>query len=120
MGAYYVTGTATLNKLVNVVTLGIPRMIIKVCRWMFSKLFRIELKPYQDPWFLGSNFRIFQFNYFPFEKIKRAFLRYQIHKHFRQLYEQDTAFERFGMSDIEGSKIKYFARERGLATLSCY
>jgi hypothetical protein len=31
-----------------------------------------------------------------------------------------VAFERYGLDDIIGSKIKHFARERGLATLSCY
>lgn len=30
------------------------------------------------------------------------------------------AFEKYGMDDIEGSRIKEFARERGLAALSCY
>ena len=92
MGGYYVTGTATLNKIVNVCTLNIPRMIIKICRWMYSKLFKVELRPYEDPWFLGSDFRILRMNYFPFENVKRAFLKYQINKHFRNIWEQDIAF----------------------------
>lgn len=36
------------------------------------------------------------------------------------MYQQDIAFEKYGMADIIGSNIKEFARERGLPVLSCY
>jgi len=36
------------------------------------------------------------------------------------IWWQDRAFERFGLDDVIGSNIKEIARERGLATLSCY
>lgn len=34
--------------------------------------------------------------------------------------KQDQAFEKYGMDDIIGRDIKDFARERGLAALTCY
>ena len=45
---------------------------------------------------------------------------WQINKKFRKLWLEDRAFEIFGMDDVTGKYIKQLARERGLATLSCY
>lgn len=120
LGGGFVTGTASLNKIVNLFTLNIPRLIIKVLRFVFSKLFRVQLQPYQDPWFVRGDFEFCKLNFFPFEGTKRAFLMWQINRRFRQIWEQDRAFEQFGMDDVIGRKIKDLARERGLAALSCY
>lgn len=120
LGGGFVTGTASLNKIVNLFTLNIPRLIIKVLRFFYSKLFRVQLKPYKDPWFVRGDFEVCKLNFFPFENIKRAFLMWQINRRFRQIWEQDRAFEQFGMDDVIGRKIKDLARERGLAALSCY
>lgn len=34
--------------------------------------------------------------------------------------EEDIAFEKYGLYDIKDHHIKCFARERGLAALTCY
>lgn len=86
MGGNFVTGTASINKIVNLFTLNIPRLLIKICRFFVIKLFRVKLKPYQDPWFVKGDFKICKFNYFPFEGLKKAFLMWQINRQFRQIW----------------------------------
>lgn len=36
------------------------------------------------------------------------------------IWYQDRAFEKYGLDDIIGSAVKNIARERGLASISCY
>lgn len=120
MGGNVITGTASINKIVNLFTLNIPRLVIKLLRFFVSKVLRIQLKPYQDPWFVKGDFEICKLSFFPFEGIKRAFLKWQINRRFKQIWLEDKAFEQFGMDDVIGLKIKDLARERGLAALSCY
>lgn len=119
-GGDFITGVETFNKVVNLFTRDIPRLVVKLLRWLYATVTRKTLEPYQDPWFVKGYFDIFKFNYFPFEPLKCRFLIWQIDRKFRMISEQDRAFEKFGMDDIVGSNIKSFARERGLATLSCY
>ena len=114
------TGTATINKISNLFTMSIPRAIVKVCRYLYTKITKKELAPYEDPFFITGNYSIFKFNYFPFEYIKRQFLLFQIRRKFRIIQKQDIAFEEYGMDDIIGNNIKDFARERGMAALTCY
>lgn len=120
LGVHYFTGTAIFNKVINLFTHNIPSLLYKICRYLYSKITQRKLEEYRDPWWIKGDFTIFKFNYFPFEYLKRIFLRWQINKHFRTVQEEDTAFEKFGMEDIQGYAIRDFARERGLATLSCY
>lgn len=84
------------------------------------KITRRKLAPYTDPFFVKGDFKLLKFNYFPFEFIKRRFLLWQIYRKFKMIWYQDRAFEKYGLDDIIGSNVKEFARERGLATLSCY
>ena len=119
-GGEFVTGTESINKMVNLFTLNIPRLLYKVLRWSWSKITRKDLAPYQDPWCIRGNFRIARFNYFPFEGLKRKFLIWQINRKFRRLWLEDRAFEIYGLGDVVGKNIKHIARERGLAALSCY
>ena len=91
-GGDFVTGTETVNKIVNLFTLNIPRVTVKVCRWLFAKLTRRKLAPYEDPFFVRGNFRLFRFNYFPFEMVKRRFLLWQIYRKFKMIWYQDRAF----------------------------
>lgn len=100
------TGTATINKIVNLFTLNIPRLIVKICRWIFAKITRKKLGPYSDPFFVRGNFEILKFDYWPFEMIKRQFLLWQIYRKFKMVWFQDRAFEKYGMDDIIGSNIK--------------
>lgn len=100
------TGTASINKIVNLFTLNIPRVLLKICRFLVSKILRIKLETYQDPWFIQGNFRIFKFNFFPFEYLKRQFLLWQIKRKFRMIWIQDRAFEKFGLDDVVGRNIK--------------
>ena len=86
------TGTYAINKIVNLFTMSIPRMLYKMWRWMFYKLTSKEVPEYEDPWFVKGNFAIFKFNYFPFEIIKRHFLLWQIRRKFKVLWYQDRAF----------------------------
>lgn len=39
----YVTGTGIINKLVNLFTLSIPRVIYKTLRFLYRKIFRVDL-----------------------------------------------------------------------------
>lgn len=55
-GGDFVTGTETINKIVNLFTLNIPRLIVKICRWVFAKVTRRKLAPYKDPFFVRGNF----------------------------------------------------------------
>lgn len=87
-----VTGTSSINKIANLFTLHIPRLIYKVIRWLISKITKKDLKDYEDPWFIRGNFRLARFNYFPFEGIKRRFLIWQINRKFRRLWHEDRAF----------------------------
>ena len=114
------TGTATINKIVNLFTVSIPRLLLKTARYLYSKMTKKQLKPYKDPFFIKGDFSIFRLNYFPFEYFKRKFLLFQISRKFKILQMQDEAFEKYGMKDIEGTSIKDFARERGFAALTCY
>ena len=91
------TGTGTINKLVNLFAVTVPRLFIKTGRYMYSKALRKKLPRYQDPWWLQGNFKILKFNYFPFEWLKRRFLIFQINYKFRILKRQDRAFEKYGM-----------------------
>lgn len=45
---------------------------------------------------------------------------YQINKKYRDIKEQDLAFEAFGMKDFKINDIRYFAMMRGFAPLICY
>lgn len=120
MGIHYYTGTAIINKIVNLFTLNIPSLIYKIIRYIYSKVTKTKLAEYKNPWWIKGDFDILKFNYFPFEYFKRRYLMWQINKHFKTLLDQDMAFEKYGMEDIQGYAIRDFARERGLATLSCY
>lgn len=86
------TGTATINKIINLFTVIIPRSLIKIARYLYRKLARKELKPYKDPFFIKGDFHIFRFNYFPFEYLKRKFLLFQISQKFKTIQMQDEAF----------------------------
>jgi LETM1 and EF-hand domain-containing protein 1 len=55
-GGDFVDGTTTFNKIVNLFTLNIPRLIVKICRWVFAKITRRKLAPYTDPRFVRGNF----------------------------------------------------------------
>ena len=120
LGGSYLTGTATINKIVNLFTETIPRATIKINRYLYGKITGKELAPYKDPFFVRGNFSIFKLNYFPFEYLKRQFLIFQINRKFKIIKQQDEAFEKYGMNDIKGNYIKDFARERGFAALTCY
>ena len=89
LGAPYITGTNTINKIVNLFTMTIPRLLIKSGRYLHSKWHQCKLTPYVDPWWVQGDFRVFRFNYFPFEPLKRRFLIFQIRRHFRMLKKQD-------------------------------
>lgn len=89
-------------------------------RWTYYKIKKVPPPPYKDPFFVRGNFQILKFNYFPFEYVKRQFLLFQIRRRFKMIWEQDRAFEMYGLDDVIGNEIKEIARERGLATLSCY
>jgi len=65
-GGEFVTGTESINKIVNLFTLNIPRLVYKILRWILSKIVRKDFGPYKDPWFIRGNFRFARFNYFPF------------------------------------------------------
>ena len=64
-------------------------MFIKVCRYLYSKVTKKVLPPYEDPFFVRGDFRVFQLNYFPFEYFKRKFLLFQISRKFKVLQAQD-------------------------------
>lgn len=97
MGTNYLTGTSIVNKIVNLFTMIIPRAMIKSSRYIYSKINKKKISEYQDPWFVKGNFKIFKFNYFPFEYLKRKFLIFQINRNLKQIKEQDHAFEKRGM-----------------------
>jgi len=65
-GGDFVTGTASINKIVNLFTLNIPRVTVKLLRWLFSAIFRVKLAPYKDPWFVKGDFNVFRFGFIPF------------------------------------------------------
>ena len=65
-GGDFVTGTSSVNKIVNLFTLNIPRLVYKVMRWTLSKALRKDFGAYKDPWFIRGNFPFARFNYFPF------------------------------------------------------
>lgn len=109
-GGDFITGTETINKIVNLFTLNIPRLIVKICRWIFAKITGRKLGPYTDPFFVRGNFSLIKFNYFPFEFLKRRFLLWQIYRKFKMIWYQDRAFEKYGLDDIIGSNIKEIAR----------
>jgi hypothetical protein len=92
MGTNNLTGTAIINKIVNLFTLNIPRVIIQLYKYVYSKITRQKLEKYQDPWFVKGDFKVFKFNYFPFEYLKRKFLILQIDRHMKQIKDQDHAF----------------------------
>ena len=92
MGGNFMTGTYAINKIVNLFTMGIPRMLYKMWLWSYYKMTSKEAPDYEDPWFVRGNFDIFKFNYFPFEIIKRQFLLWQIRRKFKVLWYQDRAF----------------------------
>lgn len=91
-GGDFVTGTASINKIVNLFTLNIPRVTLKILRYLYSKLLRVKLEPYEDPWFIKGDFSVFKFNFFPFEFFKRRFLLWQIRRKFTMIWLQDRAF----------------------------
>lgn len=91
-GGDFLSGTQVVNKIVHLFTMNIPRTIYKILRWIYYKLIRKTPPPYEDPWFVTGNFRVFRFNYYPFEFIKRRFLLYQIRRKFKMLWYQDRAF----------------------------
>lgn len=43
MGVNYLPGTAIFNKFVNLFTLNIPRVIIKIVRYLYSKITQQKL-----------------------------------------------------------------------------
>ena len=85
MGVHYLTGTAIINKIVNLFTLNIPRFILKTLRYLYSKITKTKLEEYKDPWYVKGNFKLFKFNVFPFELFKRRFLVWHINNHFKTL-----------------------------------
>jgi len=89
MGGHYLTGTSVINKVINLFTLNIPRLFIKIFRYIYGKITKTKLDEYKDPWFVKGNFKIFKFNIFPFEYFKRQFLIYQINKKFKSLKTED-------------------------------
>ena len=91
MGGSFMTGTYAINKIVNLFTMSIPRVLFKMFRWTWYKLLRKNPPPYRDPFFVIGNFRFLQFNYFPFELFKRWFLLWQIRRKFKVLWYQDRA-----------------------------
>ena len=92
MGTNYMKGTNTINKVINLFTLYIPRFITKAIRYIYSKITKKKLEAYCDPWYVQGNFRVFSLNYFPFEYLKRKFLIYQINNNFKTLQKEDEAF----------------------------
>jgi hypothetical protein len=91
-GGDFITGTETINKIVNLFTLNIPRLIVKICRWIYSKITKRKLDLYKDPFFVRGNFKLLRFDYMPFEFLKRRFLRWQISRKFKMIWYQDRAF----------------------------
>jgi LETM1 and EF-hand domain-containing protein 1 len=121
MGGDYFEGTTTINKSVNFFTGIVPRWFFyKPIRFAYYKLQKKTAPPYKDPWWIMENFRVFEFNYYPFEDLKRRWLLRQINNKFVATKEEDLAFDRYGMNDVKLEQMKLFARERGLATLTCY
>jgi hypothetical protein len=99
----------------------LPRWLIyKPYRYISYKLRGETPPPYKDPWWIKENFRCLRFDYYPFESLKRKWLIWQINRKFTQIKEQDLAFERYGMKDVKLCETKNYARERGLASLTCY
>lgn len=66
MGVHYYTGTAIINKVVNLFTLNIPSLVYRILRYLYSKVTRAKLGEYKNPWWIKGNFDILKFNYFPF------------------------------------------------------
>lgn len=46
MGIPYYTGTAIFNKVINLFTLNIPRLIYKIIRYLHSKITKTKLDEY--------------------------------------------------------------------------
>ena len=65
-GGDFVTGTESLNKVVNLFTLNIPRLVYRILRYLVGKIIRKDFGPYEDPWFIRGNFKFMRLNYFPF------------------------------------------------------
>lgn len=55
-GGDFITGTGIINKVVNLFTLNIPRLIYKIFRFLYGKILRKNLGPYKDPFFIRGNF----------------------------------------------------------------
>lgn len=111
LGGDYYEGTTTINKIVNLIPAVLPRWLIyKPYRFLYYKLKGETAPPYKDPWWIKQNFRIFRFDYWPFEGLKRKWLIWQIDSKFKRIKEQDLAFETFGMKDFKLYEIKSFAR----------
>ena len=54
-GGDFVTGTFSINKILNVFTLSLPRLIIKTGRFFKEKILKKELEEYEDPWFVRGD-----------------------------------------------------------------
>jgi hypothetical protein len=83
MGGDFYEGTTTINKLVNFFTGIIPRWFIyKPFRFLYYKLSGQKAPAYKDPWWIKENFDLLDFNYYPFESLKKKWLLYQINRKF--------------------------------------
>ncbi len=62
----------------------LPRWLLyKPIRYLYYKVIGQVAPKYEDPWFIKENFKIFKFNYGPFEILKRKYLISQIDKKFK-------------------------------------
>lgn len=85
IGGDFYSGTATINKIVNLITGTIPRITYKIFLYIYYKSIAKKAPPYHDPFFVKENFKILLFNYFPFEYFKRKFLLLQIKMKFNRV-----------------------------------
>lgn len=76
--------------------------MIKTYRYLWSMISGENLQQYKDPYYIGGNFEILKFNYYPFEAIKKRFLMIQIDQKLKKINKQDKAFLRYGMNDVIG------------------
>jgi hypothetical protein len=71
-----ITGVLIINRIVNLFTLYIPRLIYK----LFLGIKNYQTKPgtNKDPKWIKGDFKLLRFNFFPFEYFKRKLLIFQI------------------------------------------
>ena len=89
-----IAGTLIINKIVNLFTMYIPRLLYKLYRAIrYNKTIP---PPYKDPFYVKGDFKLLKLNFEPFEFFKRKLLIFQIERHLNRITREDKAFEMNG------------------------